>query len=43
MPTMPATMMEITLGVESYKSRSSVRGKLKMRVGMVKIPVKIPV
>lgn len=38
-PMMPATRMEITLGTESQESLSRVRGKLKMRVGIVKMPV----
>lgn len=32
MPTRPAIMMDITLGMLSQERRSSVRGKLKMRV-----------
>lgn len=31
-PTRPAMMMDITLGMLSHDRRSSVRGKLKMRV-----------
>ena len=39
MPTMPATMMLMTLGTLSQDRRSRVRGREQMRVGMAKIPV----
>ena len=39
MPMIPATRIEMTLGMLSQESRSRVRGREKMKVGMAKMPV----